>query len=162
MEPNKIKLKLTEQEKTALSPALITVAEDLISNENISRSDLAKLYVFSQQNCRMIMQRLEERKNNKSVSLKPETLAKLKSFMDASRVHPLAGGQRFKSEDETLSFLLDLALKFGFKFLEAMLNDDNFKSVTSTMKPADFDDQNRRRKEVSKTLDEKDGDSDGS
>jgi len=132
MQQNKIKLKLTEQEKNSLTPALIMVAEELVNDENVSKADLAKMYVFSQQNCRMILQRLEEKNNLKAVELKQETLAKLKRFVDTSRVHVLAGGQRFKDENEAVAFLLLLAEKFGYSFLEKLLSDENFKNVTFT------------------------------
>lgn len=147
-------LKLTEEEENALTPALVAVAKDLVANENVSKSDLAKLYVFSQQNCKMILARLKAKKNLKAVELDGETLRKLGKFMNASRTHPLAGGQRFKSEDEALSFLLDLALKFGFKFLETMLDDCNFKNITGSMKPEDFDDEDKRKAEVNEALEE--------
>jgi hypothetical protein len=154
MEPNKIKLQLTAEERASLTQPLILMAEDLANNPDVSKADIAKLYAFSQQNLRMIIQRVEAAKNNKSVSLSPETLAKLAEFRKSSRRHCFAGGERFKDENEAISFLSDLGLKFGFKFLESMLNNDNFQSVTGSMKPEKFDNPEERKKQVSKEFEE--------
>lgn len=154
MENERKNLELSPEEEKTFPQGLVQMGEDLFNDPEMTREDIVKLYMVSQQNCRMMMQRLEERKNLKAVELSPETLAKLKRFMDASRVHPLAGGQRFKSEDETIDFLFNLALKFGFEFLEAMLNAANFQSVTSSMKEEVYEDPNERKKEVSGALEE--------
>jgi hypothetical protein len=154
LEPDRLKLKLTKEEENSLTQPLIALGTDLLNNEDVSKEDVIKLYLYSQQNLRLIMDRIERSRDNKSVSLQPETLKKLHKFMDTSRKHPLAGGARFKSEDEALSFLLDLGLKFGFKFLESMLNNDNFQSVTGSMKPEKFDDSEERKKQVSKEFEE--------
>ena len=156
MEQNKLKLELTEEEKNNLTPSLIAMAEDLINNENVTKADLAKLYVFSQQNCRMILQRLEERKNLKAVELNEETLHKLAKFRKSSRRHVFAGGERFRDEDSAVSFLLDFALKFGFEFLEKLLSDENFKSVTFTA-PAETTPEEAKKLAV-ENLDKKEDD----
>lgn len=150
----KDKLKLTPEEENSLTQPLIAMGTDLLNNENVSREDIIKLYLYSQQNCKMLMARLEGRKDKKKILLNPDTLTKLKRFMNASRVHPLAGGQRFKSEDDAISFLLSVALKLGVNFLESMLNDDNFKSVTSSMEPETFDDKAKRNEKIEKEFEE--------
>ncbi len=132
MEPNKNKLKLSEQERNRLTPSLIALGEDLLNNEYMEKENIIKLYLHSQQNLRIILQRIENSKNNRSVSLQPETLEGLREFITVSRKHVFAGGARFEDENEAVAFLVDVALKFGYDFLEKMLDDENFKNVTFT------------------------------
>lgn len=153
MEPSKVKLQLSEQEKDALPSALIRVAEDLLNNPDVSKEDVVKLYVLSQQNCRMMLARIENAKCNKSVSLHPETLSKLRRFMDASRTHPMAGGGRFKTEGSAVDFLLCFAEKFGFEFMRTMLSNENYRNITFTS-PSELSSEQARKLTLEK-LDEK-------
>ncbi len=154
MEKDKLKLKLTSEEENSLTHPLIAMGTDLLNNQDIDKESIIKLYLYSQQNCRMMQSRLEELKDRRKVSLSEETVHKIAEFRKASRRHVFAGGECFRDEDEALSFLLDLGLKFGFSFLEKMLNDDNFKSVTSTMEPEGFDNPEERNKKIEKDFEE--------
>jgi hypothetical protein len=146
MEQNKTKLKLTKEEEQSLTPSLIALGMDLVNNKDVSKEDAVKLYLYSQQNLRMIMERIERAKDNTKVSIHPITRDKLKLFMATSRIDLFAGGRRFKTEDEAINYLLDVVLQLGVNFLDEIYG--NFESVTGSMPPEDFDNPKKRNEEI--------------
>jgi len=137
-----------------LGSGLIALGNDILNDEEkYTRNELILLYLVSQRNNALSIQRAIEDKQKRGIKLSKGTWQKLQKFMDQNRFSPLLGGG-WKSESEAVGYLLDVGLKCGKNFLDKLLDSEHFSSVTATMKEETFADEKSKRKAVEKAFKE--------
>jgi hypothetical protein len=161
MEFNKLKLKFNNKELSEwLGSGLVVLGTDMLNDEEkYTRNELILLYLVSQRNNALSIQKAIEDKQKHGIKLSKETLQKLQKFMNQNRFSPLIG-YGWKSEERAIEFLVDMGLKTGKPFLDKLLDSEYFQSMTSTMKEETFADEKNKRKAVAETLEKGDNEND--
>jgi hypothetical protein len=90
--------------------------------------------------------------SNQEYFLQPETVKKLHTFMNRSRVSNEFGAEKkLKSFDHAINMLLDFALRYEFDAFEKLCN---IPLVTGEMKEEDFENEEVRNKIIGAQFDE--------
>jgi len=134
-----------------LGSGLVAMGNDILNNEKITKADVIIMYLVSQRDNALLIQRILEDKKKRGIKFTEESLQKIQKFMNQNRFSPLLGCG-WKEESEVIVYLLDVGLKLGKPFLDKIC--ENYQSVTSTMPSLQFDNPEERNKKIEKELNE--------